>query len=422
MRWAIPAAVVSCGFLTLATVAHGAAEYRDTLEKAMLAPNDFTIDNGDTFDVFAADQFDYDTNLFRLPNSADVATLVGPNATRADHINITSVGLDAQWVTGQQVIDVDLLAADNRFARNTDLDNISGNDKVIWNWRLGPALSGEVGATYYSGLASFVNADVYTKNTIQSTAYFGSGRYQIGPHWAVYGGAQESRVDLSAAASRVNDNKDDVGDVGIEYVTSAATTLGLEYRDTDVTFANHTVVNGTVENLDYHEDLARILFTYTPTDKTTIFTDTGFLKRTYNSGTFPSYSGDVWHVTIDWKPTEKTLLAVDAWRKLQAYLTAESDHFVSTGASIGPVFEASEKVILDGELSWEDQKYVGLIPSVAGPLQRQDHVTGAQANLTYKPITEIILKLSYRHEIRSSDEEQFTYRDNLAYASFTVKF
>jgi len=77
----------------------------------------------------------------------------------------------------RQTFTVDLRVDDNRFDKNTDLNNVSTTDKLFWQWDVGGVLSGQVGAIYDSGLISFVNRQKLRAATYtQYTSYVGAAR------------------------------------------------------------------------------------------------------------------------------------------------------------------------------------------------------------------------------------------------------
>jgi exopolysaccharide biosynthesis operon protein EpsL len=394
--------------------------YRDTLEKAVDPPGDIDVNAGNVFTLFAADQLSFDNNLFRLPSGVtDVSGTVGPNASREDHINTLSGGLAGQWDLGRQIVAVDLRADDNRYASNTNLNHVSGSDKVIWNWALTSALSGQVGADYNRSIASFVNTNVYTLNLVEQWDYFGGARFQVGPRWAIFGGAIQVQTKLSDPASKPNDNKRKSVEVGTEFATSAQDSVGFEYRYTDATYPNSLVPNAA----NYNEDRAQAFLKYVISDKTLIFASAGYLKRDYPSGGIGGFSGNTWRASMQWQATDKTQILAVAWRELHAYPTAESNYYVSNGVSVSPVWIASEKINLSLLFSSEKQDYIGSAPpglTVVGP--RQDRVYAGQANLGYAPMRYVTVNFSLRHEQRSSNQAQFGYNDTLASVGVTAKF
>jgi hypothetical protein len=418
LRWGPVAAVCLTYAVSNCGVAKAAVIANDTLETAVAAPPDL-IGKDDFFDVFAAGKYLYDDNVYRL--SAGVTNLqtlngIGPHPSRQDHINSASVGIDGQWSSGRQMVVVDLSAEENRFVLNDNLNNTSNNDKVVWNWNVAGLLSGQIGATYNSGLAGFVNATVYSRNIIETTSYFGSARYQLGPHWAIFGGVIDSGSTLTAGASQANDGHSKSVEFGTEFVVSLKDTLGGGYRYTDAGYPPTLQGNG-----DFREDIAYIYDKHAFSEKTSIDGSVGYLKRDYANSSIGSFSGDIWSVSLQWSPTEKLQFRADGWRRLQAYLTAQSDYFVSKGGSIAPSWTASEKVVLSLLWSLEDQDYVpgpGQIPME----DRRDTLNVRQANLAYTPTHFLKVEFAYGYEKRNSNMVQYSYNDLLASAKVTVKY
>ena len=62
--------------------------------------------------------------------------------------------------------------ADNRYSQNSNLNNVSTIDKATWNWGVASVLSGQVGADFTRSLLSFVNAQIYERNTYEQSEYF----------------------------------------------------------------------------------------------------------------------------------------------------------------------------------------------------------------------------------------------------------
>jgi len=397
--------------------------YRDTLAKAVDPPGDINVEAGKIFDVFAADQESFDNNLFRLPTSVtDLSGTVAPNASREDHINTASAGLDGQWGLGKQIVALDLRADDNRYARNTDLNNVSGNAKAIWNWALASTLSGQVGADYARYIASFVNTNVYTRNLVDQWEYFGGARYQIGPRWAVFGGVIQTDTRLSALASRPNDSNQKSVEVGTEYATGIQNSFGAEYRYTDARYPNTLVSNGAALSRNFNEDRARLFLKYAISEKTIIDASAGYLKRSYPNHGIGEFSGDIWRASLQWQPRDKIQILAVAWRELHAYLTADSDYYVSNGVSLSPIWSASEKINLSLLFSSEKQDYVGSAPGVTVAGSRHDKLYAEQANVGYAPIRHVTVNFSLRHEQRSTNQGQFGYNDTLATIGVTAKF
>lgn len=398
-------------------------DYQDSLDRAVAGPDLIGGVNDDTFSVYVGDREWYDSNIFRLPNSSDVAAVVGPGASRQDHVNSPSAGLDGQWGSGRQVINIALNAQDNRFSDNTNLNNVSTSDKLDWNWGLGGVVVGQVGVQYLQAMAGFANANTYTRTIFKQTNYFAAARYQLGPLWSIYGGLLDSVFGLDEANSNGNGNnsRSKSVDMGVDYATSADDTIGLDYRYTDALYPNAVALNGAPSfDPDYREDRVRLLFKHLLSEKTTIDINGGYLRREYPSGEIGSFSGLIWRGSLGWQPTQKTQFIVATWRNLQAYLTDQTNYYRSTGASISPVWNATDKITVSLSISRENQSYIGSSSSALDQSARRDTVNGQVASLSYAPTRSLTFDFSFHHEQRDSNQPLRAYTDGLASAD--VKF
>jgi hypothetical protein len=391
----------------------------DPLELAIEAPRDLTKFADNTFDIFGADALVFDDNIYRVPSGTALQSLPGINAdaSRKDHINVATLGLDGEWNRGRQTFTADLQVDDNRYQRNGNLNDVSTSDKVAWLYQVGDILSGQIGAVYSQALIPFTNIVSYNRDLYATTGYFGAGRIQLGPRWAIYGGVLESSTTLSDVALQSNDTHAKSVDLGTEYATGIKDSVGVEYRYTDARYPR-----GTVLNDDYREDVGKLVFRHSFSDKTDIVAMGGFLRRDYASDAIPRFSGEMWRVDMNWQTTEKMAIAFGTWQNLQAYLTAQSDYYVSKGGRIAPKWTATEKIAVAVSLIYEAQDYVGVTASELSLGTRRDKLSTAQVALTYTPFKFLIFDFGYAYEKRESNEAQFQFNDNVASAKVTVKY
>lgn len=414
-----------------------------------IAPENAPDNTASWFTPYVQYQYTYDDNLFRLPASpANYVHLAGVSAIPAgisieDHLNTGSAGIDGHWVISQQSVDYGLEIDENRFVRNTNLNNTSGTAKATWNWSLASDLTGQLGGNYARSLAGFSDSFFFERDIIDRQEYFANGRYQIGPRWAVYGTLDDSYTksegtNTSAGIDNLEFNDLDLktGKVGVEIATSQANTIGAEYRFTHGHYPHQAPpvppveanpgappVTGVLIDPDYNENSGVVIAKYAPTDKTTFNADAGYLQRSYpDSPGVGAFSGDVWHLKFLWQATDKTSLSVTGSRDLQAYLYAQSDYFVQEGVSASPVWIQTDKITWVAVVAWYKQDYIASSFSniVAGP--RRDTITTGQGGIQYTPLRSLVLTFTYRHELRHSNQPQFAYGDNLANAGVKFKF
>jgi hypothetical protein len=380
-----------------------------------------TRDSPSNLDFYVADQFTYDDNLYRLPARLDIPAIAGPHATRQDSFNSISLGGDGRWFSDSQAVDLSFRADDNRFIHNDSLNNISGKGNFEWDWRLQSLWSGQVGVSYFRGLANFADTGFDARDVVQREDYFGTLRYQVGPHWAIYGGVIGADTSQTAVAERLFDFHSHAGNAGIEFATSSQNTIALEYRYTDATFPQDFVLNGSPFNSDYKEETARVLVKYVFTAATELDVSAGYLRRDYPEARFAAFSGEIWRAALQWQPTENLKWVLTGWRQLAAYVDAESDYFVSNGASIAPVWTAAQSLTLSLVVSRENHDYISSSPSDLTFAQRHDKMTSAQGRLIYAPLDSLTFNLTCRYDKRDSNEPRVPFNDTLATASVTYK-
>ena len=415
-----------------ASLSMGAAiEYKDALDVAVAPLDDIAAaQRTNLLILYAGDTFAYDNNIYRLPASVtDLTTLsgIGVNPSRQDYIDSLTGGLTGEWLTGaRQSVDVDLRADYNRYIRNTDLNNVTSNDRVAWNWGLGNALSGQVGADYIRLLGGFANTQVYTRDIVNRSDYFASLRYQLGPRWGIFGGLMGTSYSVSTAQANFNNSTSKSVDVGADYATDL-NRIGFDYRYNDSRASNSAILNGVLFDPDFREERARVLFRYALSEKTIFDGSAGYLKRDYPSTSIGSFSGEIWRAAFQWQPTPKTQLLVGAWQQLAAELTSQTDYFVDKGVSLTPEWIASEKLTVSLIFAHDTQNYVGSNPLGPVPvdftgLARHDTLTSETGSLVYTPIRAITLTFSVAHVNRNSNVSQFQYNDFQSSANITYKF
>jgi Putative beta-barrel porin 2 len=438
-RIAFAAGVTACASLcSTAGLADGIFDHKDALDTAVAPPLDdqAAAQRTDRLTLNVADDFSYDDNLFRLPGSlaslpgspTSLAALpgIGPNPSREDYIDSVTAGLDGEWLLGnRQSVDLDLRADDNQYFRNTYLNNVSSGDHVGWNWGLGSALSGSVGANYTRLLGGFFDTGIYSRDIVSMYDEYASMRLQAGPHWGVFGGLMDQNLSLSAAP--FNDSKIKAVDVGTDYLTNSSNRIGFDYRYSDNRSPNASDLNGVRIDPDFREDRARMLFNYALSEKTTLDATVGYLRRDYPSTAIGGFAGDIWRVKLQWQPTLKTLLAVGTWRQLNADLTAYTNYYLSRGGTIAPAWTASEKVTFTLTVTQEYQNYigsnpVGVLPIVNATVGRRDTLSTQSLNMVYTLSRALSFSVTAAHEKRDSNYSEFEYNDIRADASINYKF
>jgi hypothetical protein len=384
------------------------------------APQPEEIDPG--FSYFAAEQLTYDDNLFRLPNGYISATAALGDYSRSDHINEVSAGATERIVSELQNFSLDFRINRDTYAQNTELDNTSGNASLVWNWGIASQWSGQLSADYSRAIINFATTRTFQRDLLDTTSFLASGRYQVGPRWALTAQIQNADTAHTLDSAADQDSHVTSGAMGVQLATAAQNTVEVQYRYARASFPNEAA--GAVQG-DFHDSTEMLLLQFQPSDKTVISANGGYLRQSYADPALSPYSGEIWHGSFKWMPGERTTFVVGASRDLAAYVSAASEYFVDEGESAGISWQASQAFTFSLLGTWDRQVYLpGSDQLGAGTgedyFQRRDHIRDQRIAVAYVPRDWLEVDLSFRLEERDSNDSSYTYDDRLTMASIKI--
>jgi hypothetical protein len=396
-----------------------------------------------TVTYYVSDTSLWDNNLYRLSEGSPAPVIDGMQTSRTDYINTVSAGLDGTWYYSRQRLSLDLRIDDNRFARNSVLNNVSGAGLVQDDWSLGDRLSGRVGATYTRFLPGFANNRFFARDLLDNDVLFGEGRFAVTPHWFLRADGDHTDTTHSLAPEKINDFVGSSAGFGLEYeatgeiypvpgpdyhttaedlLAAKQTIVGLDYTHSTGSFPHQVLFDSESFDRDYgdHTWAARVAAPVAA--KTVLHASVGYLDRQYPNASIHDFHGVVWDSSLDWQPTEKTTLTVEAWRKLTGYIEAQSDYFVSNLRSATAEWRPTDKLTLDAQFGYDHQLYIGSNPTTITLIPRRDTLRSRQLRMSYTVAQHVQLTLSYNDDTRSSNQPLLPYDDTLASVGIRVQF
>jgi hypothetical protein len=361
----------------------------------------------------------YDENLYRLASNLEPAIVSGPGVARSDYITRLSLGLEQRWQWSRQEVLIDLKANHDMYRYNARLDNDSGAAHVDWLWEAGERWTGEFGGHYTRTLANFANTNFLGVDLVDNKAASWKLAFRLGAQWSLRASGRLAGTEHSSPQRSFDDSGNDSASVGLQFTTDSGNEFALSYRDTQGTFDSMGSLNGQAFDRDFDENSGSLRMHYVWSEKTVLDVSVGHLEREYSNAALAgdprgSFSGGVWDAALQWEPSIKVRIEFGGWRKLRAYLDAESDYFVANGASASLSWHPTDRFAAALEAEYETQDYLGSIANPVAPERRRDVVLSETLTFSYRALRKLYFDLTGRAEDRDSNRSSLQYDTELA--------
>jgi hypothetical protein len=376
----------------------------------------------DPFKIFVSDQYSYEDNLYRVPDSVlDTDPALTNVESFDDYVNRLSGGIQARVDASRQVFALNLRFDDVRYSENDHLDYKGGSGDLKWNFEIGNHWAGLLDARYDRAQAGFSNYLLFIKDIVETQSYIGELRFKIGSRWALLGGGALSESTHSAPERRTSNFESETGRVGVEYSTPNQSLIAVEYAHTEATFPVAERLLG--RDIGFEQTVPGIRARYVFSEKTRITGRAGYLKRDYTNPDSGDYSGNVWNVALYWEPRVQLYFDAEAWHELKAYTDAEADYFVATGFSVTPTWAPTPVMKFALRLQMEDQSYrAAATPFPIAEPGREDETKSASLIWDYTPRDYLNFILAYRWLDRDSNRAFRANEAEVASAQVKIAF
>jgi exopolysaccharide biosynthesis operon protein EpsL len=378
----------------------------------------------------------HDDNVFRLSDGAVVPGVTG----RSDTIYRVGLGLKADLPVSRQHLLLDANINSYTYDRYSQLDNVAYRLGAAWRWQAGSQLSGDVGYTRDRYLGDLGEVQATLKDEVTRDRFYASAGYLLTPRWRVRGGADWVKWDHGESSRSVLDLRVTSTTVGLDYVTPARNSIGGQFKYSHGDYPNRQLFAGgsVINNFDEYETSA--VLHWVLTGKTVFNARLGYTKREHDEVPARDFGGGTGRLSLDWTPGGKTLINASAWREIHSVEEtgtlaegstlelAAASYIVSTGASIGPAWAPTVRLVFQGKLVHEKREYKGDpgiafgVAAVAGGGHREDTFDGIRLSAGYTPIRALRLSLSLEHGKRDSNAILRDYDYNLISANARFQF
>lgn len=370
----------------------------------------------DRVEIWAAENITRDTNVFRLSDQLPPST-VGASQ-RGDTIYTTHLGVTAGIELSLQRIEAAYTWYQSRYDTFKDLDFTGHTARAAWNWRY-DKLSGVAAYTEAEGLSSFSNIQAREKDLVTSRQAQFTAQWMATPRWRANGGITAAQAEHSNPLRRVNDIEAGSAEAGISYITPLDNAVGAALRVEHGRSPHPATLGSGVFRNEYDQASLGATVEWNLTGHSRFDGRLEWVRREYKEFTARNYDGPAFRGIYTWTPTAKTKVSIGAQRAVGPADDVQTSFVLVTGGYIRPVWEATAKITLQGNLEYNVWDYKG-DPLTGGDFTHRQRLIGA--SIQWKPYQRVFVQAGFNREVRTSTLRFGDYDVDVAFIEGRIGF
>lgn len=352
-----------------------------------------------------------DSNLFRLPDSANVQAVTG-RASASEQIGITSLGVSFHKAISLQQFELNANLTDYRYQKFDYLNFTASQYNAAWRWSLTPRLRGRLASERSETLNNFADvlgSTLRNQRTTSSSAL--DAEYEIDGPWRVIAGLSQSTLTNSLPVVTGDDYSADSFSLGLRHVWASGSQAGYTFSRTSGDASSGAAAAAAVFDSRFKQVDHAVSLRWLLSGNTSADLSAAHVSRTHPQFAQRDYSGTNAAAKLTWRLSGKTVLSADWTRELAGYQATGIDYIRTNRLSIGPVWQISAKVSARLQHAMTKRDYTGR--AAAGVVSRRhDSLRDTSASIDWQPHQRITLSAVLAQARRASDQAGLDYRSN----------
>ncbi|HET8701401.1 MAG TPA: outer membrane beta-barrel protein [Nitrococcus sp.] len=374
----------------------------------------------DTFGVYVYGGSLYDSNPFLVSGKEQARQELGTSDT-SDLITRAGAGLQIKWPISLQTLRFNGTVEYDHYQHFNSLNHMAANADVAWDWEIGRLWSGTIENSYTRDIASFeefrsVKKDIQTQLDTSANAGF-----QFLPDWQWVVGARRRAVtfDVHNDLNRV----ESTAFTEVHYDTPVNTRMGLRAEITRGDLEKEQLAAGAFASNDYTEEQYSFVLGVESSEQLSYVTGRiGYTQRRYDELTGRDFSGPTFRLSYLWQITPITSLRISGWRELQSQNDEIVNYVVAQGYSLEPVWQATLKIRVRAQYSFQDMDFKGGKGTADPDAGRVDRENTFGLGIDYEALSNLYFSIAATHQSRDSNREDRKFDDDQVSAGVTYAF
>ena len=355
-----------------------------------------------------------DSNLFRLPSSANLQNTIGKSSA-AETIGVTTVGLGFNTRQSLQTLALNLNLVDYSYQNFSYLNFTANNYNASWEWAITPKVTGKFSTDRKETLNSFTDStNVKQRNLRLDTTTRFDASYALDGPWRLIAGASTTRQENQAGLVTGSDFTTNAVDGGVRYQFATGSSLSYLMRTNKGSYLNRAVPNTGAFDDQYTQLDNDLRLRWLMGTGSTVNANLTHINRTHPRYGQRDYNGFNFGAGVDWALTGKTSLSTSISHTLDAYAASNSNYSGTDKISVSAGWQISPKVGLRLKNDWAQRSYLGS-PSTTASSNRQDITRDTTLSVNWQAHEQLALSASLQQSSRGVNQANLDYDSTMLF-------
>lgn len=354
-----------------------------------------------------------DSNLFRLPASADTASLIGKSGG-AEQIHISSLSLSFSTSLSLQKFELNLNLADYRYQNFNYLNFASRNYNSAWRWSLTPRLRGNLSTEHKETFNNFSDFQMYDrKNQRTNTNTRFDALYELDGAWRIFGGvSQSAQIDVQHFVAE-GDYSATSADMGLGYALPTGSLIAYTRKNALGKYLNSLLPSANLFDDGFSQIDNEVKLNWVINGKSTVDLRAAYISRTHPHYFQRDYSGLNTGINLNWRISGKSALTLGWVRELSSYQNRSTNYTQTDRFLISPVWQVSPKSVVRLSYELATRDFLGS-PTGLPAGQRSDITRDAILSFDWQPYQYLTVSALLKNTSRASSQPGFDYDSRTA--------
>jgi exopolysaccharide biosynthesis operon protein EpsL len=376
-------------------------------------------DQLDTLYYTASAGYFFDSNIYRLPSSADPLIAIGKPG-KSDRIQQLSLGIDVDKKYANQELLFKAKGTNNKYRTFSSLNHNDTAYNAAWNWSPGSKLHGTLSENRTQTLYSFADVRTNVRNLRTVSTPRLSADWWFQSNWHLLLGIGREKSTSSAVTANTLSYRTNTKEWGMKYDPSDGNWVTLMSRRIRGSYQDLGLDVMAQIDTEYTEKQQVIQANWQLTGKSVLSGNLNNIKRQYPVYAQRDYSGMERGIKYSWGVTGKTYFDLALNRSINTWFDKASSYYVTDKISMTPGWQVSPKLNLNLTIFRSKTDYRN--PVVVDTVARKDVNQSQELGVGWALDRSLNFNLSLQHSRRTSNYASYEFSDKSANLYLLVTF